>query len=109
YNPTAEQYAKLSMTILTITGSYDDDQPGAIQHYREHMKNATPEARARHYLVIGPWDHPGTRTPQAQFGGMTFGQPSLVDLPQLHLDWYAWTMQNGAKPKFLQKRVAYYV
>lgn len=109
YNPTAEQYSKLSLPILTITGSYDGDQPGAIEHYRQHMKNGNAEARDRHYLVIGPWDHAGTRTPQAQVGGLTFGAASLVDLPQLHLDWYAWTMQGGTKPKFLQKRVAYYV
>ena len=109
YNPTADQYAKLSLPILTITGSYDDDQPGALEHYRQHMKHGSADARARHYLVIGPWDHAGTRTPQAQFGGLTFGQASLVDLPKLHLDWYAWTMQGGGKPEFLQKRVAYYV
>jgi putative CocE/NonD family hydrolase len=109
YNPTAEQYAKLSLPILTITGSYDGDQPGAIEHYRQHMKHGSAEAKARHYLVIGPWDHAGTRTPQAQFGGLTFGPASLVDLPKLHLDWYAWTLQGGQKPEFLQKRVAYYV
>lgn len=109
YNPTAEQYSKLALPILTITGSYDADQPGAIEHYRQHMKHGNAEAKAAHYLVIGPWDHPGTRTPQAEFGGMKFGQASLVDLPKLHLDWYAWTMQGGKKPEFLQKRVAYYV
>jgi hypothetical protein len=109
YNPTAGQYAKLSLPILTITGSYDGDQPGALEHYRRHMQAASAEARARHYLVIGPWDHAGTRTPQPQFGGLTFGPASLVDLPKLHLDWYAWTMQDGPKPQFLQKNVAYYV
>jgi len=109
YNPTAQQYAKLSIPILTITGSYDDDQPGALAHYREHWKNAPAEMRARHYLVIGPWDHAGTRTPTATVGGVTFGPASMVDLPRLHLDWYAWTMQNGTKPAFLQKNVAYYV
>ena len=109
YNPTSEQYAKMTLPILSITGSHDDDQPGALFHYREHMKNASSEARARHYLVIGPWDHAGTRTPSATFGGLTIGAASLVDLPQLHLDWYAWTMQNGPKPNFLQKPVAYYV
>jgi hypothetical protein len=109
YNPTAEQYAKLSIPILTITGSYDDDQPGALAHYREYMKSSSPEGRARHYLIIGPWDHAGTRTPTAAFGGLTFGPASLVDLPKLHLDWYAWTMQGGARPEFLKKHVAYYV
>ncbi|MBS0420328.1 MAG: CocE/NonD family hydrolase [Proteobacteria bacterium] len=109
YNPTSEQYSKLSIPILTITASHDDDQPGALTHYREYMKNASPEGRARHYLVIGPWDHAGTRTPNAKVGGLTFGPASLVDLPKLHLDWYRWTMQGGSKPEFLKNYVAYYV
>ena len=109
YNPTPAQYAKLSIPILTITGSYDDDQPGALTHYRTYMASASPESRARHFLVIGPWDHAGTRTPQQQFGGLTFGPASLVDLPRLHLDWYAWTMQTGARPELLKKNVSYYV
>jgi len=109
YSPTAGQYARLSIPILTITGSHDDDQPGALAYYGEYMQHATPAARARHYLVIGPWDHPGTRTPKADFAGLHMGPASLVDLPKLHLDWYAWTMQNGPKPEFLRKKVAYYV
>jgi uncharacterized protein len=109
FNPTSEQYSKLTIPILTITGSYDGDQPGALTHYREYMRNASPEGRARHYLVIGPWDHAATRTPRAEIGGLTFGPASLVDLPKLHLDWYAWTMQAGPKPEFLKKPVAYYV
>ena len=105
----SQQYAKLSIPILTITGSYDADQPGALFHYREHMNHGSADAREKHHLVIGPWDHAGTRTPRATFGGLTFGPASLVDLPKLHLDWYAWTMQSGPRPEFLQKRVAYYV
>lgn len=109
YNPTAEQYAKLSIPILTITGSYDSQEGGALRHYREYIKNASPEGQARHFLIIGPWDHAGTRTPKAEVGGLTFGSASLVDLPKLHLDWYAWTMRGGPKPEFLKKNVAYYV
>ncbi len=109
YNPTREQYAKLQLPILTITGMYDDDQPGALAHYSRYMQAASPEARARHFLVIGPWDHPGTRTPKQEFMGMKFGPASLVDLPKLHLDWYRFTMEGGPKPEFLRKPVAYYV
>lgn len=109
YNPTPEQYAKLTLPILTITGSYDDDQPGAIQHYRQFMKYASAEARDRHYLVIGPWDHAGTHAANAQVGGLTFGSASLVDIAKLHVDWYAWTMSDGPKPDFLKQHVAYYV
>ena len=109
YNPTAGQYAKINVPVLTITGSYDDDQPGALEHYRAHMRNAPPAARAQHYLIIGPWDHAGTRSPQASFGGLQLGPASLLDLQALHLQWYAWTLQEGPKPAFLQKPVAYYV
>jgi putative CocE/NonD family hydrolase len=108
-NPTSEQYARLSIPVLTITGIYDGDQLGALMHYREHLKNTPPAGRARHYLVIGPWDHAGTRTPKTEFVGLKVGPASLVDLQKLHLQWYAWTMQGGPKPEFLQKNVAYYV
>lgn len=109
YNPTSEQYARLDIPILTITGFYDGDQPGALMHFREHLKQLPVEKRTRHYLVIGPWDHFGTRTPKAEFCGLKVGPASLIDIQRLHVDWYRWTLQDGPKPKFLQKNVAYYV
>jgi hypothetical protein len=109
YNPSAAEYARIDLPILTITGHYDGDQPGALEHYRLHMANATPQARARHFLVIGPWDHPGTRTPQAEVAGLTFGPASLLDLNALHKAWYDWTLKGGSKPEFLKDAVAYYV
>lgn len=108
-NPSAEQYARLSLPILTITGAYDGDQPGALMHYRQHMKHGTDEARARHYLVIGPWDHAGTRDPKPVVAGLALGEQSLVDVKKLHREWYEWIMQSGPKPPFLRKNVAYYV
>ena len=109
YNPTDAQYAKIALPILTITGQYDGDQPGALEHYRHHMANASEAAREKHYLIIGPWDHPGTRTPRVEVGGLKFGDASLVDLNRLHKEWYDWTMKSGAKPEFLKNHVAYYV
>lgn len=106
FNPTPEQYAQLRIPVLTITGIYDGDQPGALEHYRQHLKN---DPDACHYLVIGPWDHAGTRTPRQEFCGLKMGPASLVDLPRLHEEWYAWTMQNGPRPGFLQDTVSYYV
>ncbi len=109
YNPSAEQYAKIDMPILSVTGQYDGDQPGAMTHYRLSMANASEHAKAQHYLIIGPWDHAGTRTPKADVGGLTFGKASLLDMNKLHKDWYDWTMKSGAKPEFLKDKVAYYV
>jgi hypothetical protein len=105
---TGAQYDQINLPILTITGHYDGDQAGAMEYYRRHMRSNSP-AKADHYLVVGPWDHAGTRTPQAEFGGLKFAQASLVDLNQLHKEWYDWTMKGGKRPAFLKKRVAYYV
>jgi putative CocE/NonD family hydrolase len=107
--PTPEHYARMNLPILTITGHYDDDQPGALHYYRRHMQYGSSEAKAKHYLLMGPWDHAGTRTPKDEVGGLTFGKACLLDLNDPHRQWYDWTMKDGSKPKFLEKRVAYYV
>jgi uncharacterized protein len=109
YNPTDAEYERIQIPILTITGTYDDDQPGALEHYRRHVRHAPPQISENHYLVIGPWDHQGTSAPTAAFGGLTFGAASVVDLAQLRLEWYDWILRGGPRPSFLQKRVAYYV
>lgn len=105
---TPDEYDRIEIPILTITGHYDGDQPGAFHYYRQHMRSASP-AREAHYLVVGPWDHAGTRTPRKEIGGLTFGEASLVDLNKLHREWYDWTLKDGEKPEFLKGRVAYYV
>lgn len=107
--PSPEQYKKMSVPILTITGHYDGDQPGAFTFYKRHMQYGASEAKAKHYLIIGPWDHAGTRTPKAEVGGLKFGAASVLDLNKLHTEWYDWAMKGGPKPEFLKKRVAYYL
>ena len=107
--PTTDQYKKITLPILSITGQYDGDELGALTFYREHLANASPEARAKHFLIIGPWDHPGTRTPTDEVGGVKFGPGAIVDLNDLHRQWYDWTMKAGPKPEFLKNQVAYYL
>ena len=107
--PTAEQYQGVRIPILTITGHYDDDQPGAIEFYRRHMRYGAEKVKKNHYIIIGPWDHAGTRKPKREVGGVTFDEASLLDLNGLHREWYDWTMKGGPKPEFLEDRVAYYV
>lgn len=108
-SPEPIDYASLDIPILTITGHYDDDQVGALTYYRKHMQYGSIRGKAKHFLIIGPWDHAGTRTPVDEFGGLKFSPASVIDLNQLHKDWYDWILKNGKKPKFLTDRVVYYV
>jgi putative CocE/NonD family hydrolase len=105
---TPNEYDRIDIPILTITGHYDGDQPGALTYYQQHMASSSP-AKDQHYLLIGPWDHPGTRTPKKEFGGLSYGEASLVDMNKLHKDWYDWILKAGSKPEFLKDRVACYV
>ena len=107
--PMIDQFKKMTLPILTITGQYDGDEIGALTFYRDHIANASPEARAKHFLVIGPWDHAGTRTPTDEVGGVKFGPGAIVDLNDLHWRWYDWTLKGGKKPDFLKNQVAYYL
>ena len=107
--PTREQFQKITIPVLTITAQYDGDELGALSYYRDHLANTTPEARAKHFLVIGPWDHAGTRTPTDEVAGIKFGPGAVVDLNDLHRQWYDWTMKSGPRPEFLKNQVAYYL
>ena len=107
--PTREQYQKMTLPILSITGQYDGDQLGALTYYRNHIANASPEARAKHFLILGPWDHPGTRTPTDEVAGVKFGPAAVLELNDLHRQWYDWTMKGKTKPDFLKDQVAYYL
>ena len=107
--PTREQFQEIALPILTITGQYDGDELGALTYYRDHLANASPQARAKHFLIIGPWDHAGTRTPRDEVGGVKFGPGAIVDLNDLHRQWYDWTMKSGPKPAFLKNQIAYYL
>lgn len=106
HNPSDTEYEQMRFPILSITGIYDADQAGTLAHYTRHLRSA-PDSQ--HFLVIGPWDHAGTRKPVQCFAGVDFGVESLLDLKQLHLDWYSWTMGEGERPSFLRKRIAYFV
>ena len=109
HSPRPKEYRRLSIPILTITGIYDDDQIGALGYYRQHMQYGSKRCRSRHHLVIGPWDHAGTRDPALQFGGIEVGPASKIDLLALHDEWYRWRMCGGTKPAFLKNAVVYYV
>jgi uncharacterized protein len=107
--PTREQFQRITLPVLTITGQYDGDELGALTYYRDHLTNAPPEVRAKHFLIIGPWDHAGTRTPTDEVAGVKFGAGAILDLNDVDRQWYDWTMKGRSKPAFLKNQVAYYL
>ncbi|MBN1224923.1 MAG: CocE/NonD family hydrolase [Candidatus Aminicenantes bacterium] len=108
-NPKPEDYKRMDVPILTITGYFDGDQPGAMRYYAEHMRYGTDKGKAKHYLITGPWSHAGTRNPTKELGGLVFADNAVLDMDQLHLQWYDWVFKGGKKPEFIKNRVCYYM
>ena len=107
--PSQTQYSKINIPILSITGCYDGDQYGTLSYYKEFMKYANEKAKNNFYLIIGPWDHSGTVKPSPELGGLVFGNSSLIDINELHKQWYNYTLKDSIKPKFLKDKIAYFV
>lgn len=107
--PSPEQFAKINIPILTITAYYDGDQRGALTYYRRHMQYAPASGTANHYLIIGPWDHGGTESPELEVGGLKLGAASKVDILGLEKEWLDWTLKGASRPEFLKDKVAFYV
>ncbi|UCC38754.1 MAG: CocE/NonD family hydrolase [Candidatus Aminicenantes bacterium] len=108
-SPADGDYKHYNIPILTITGHFDGDQPGAMAYYFKHMKFGIEEGKEKHYLIMGPYDHAGTRNPRKELGGLVFGDNCLLDMHQIHLEWFDWTLKGKDKPEFLKKRVCYYM
>ncbi len=110
-NPKPEAYARMDVPILTLTGHFDADQTGSMTHYLRHLRNASPEARKKHFVIIGPWTHPGVYQAKTNVdnAGLKFGKACLIDVLKLHLDWFDWVLKDGPRPPFLKNNFAYYV
>ncbi len=107
--PKVRDYERMTFPVLTATGYFDDDQPGALRYYRGYVAHAPPGEDAKTYLVIGPWDHPGTQFPQKMIEGLAIPDAAVLDMGKLHADWYDWVLGRGPRPTFLRDKVAYFM
>jgi len=107
--PKAEDYAHMDFPVLSVTGYFDDDQPGTLRYYRGHTAHAPPAAVSKHYLVIGPWDHSGTQKPTKEIEGLAIPDAAVIDTEKLRADWYDWALGRGPRPAFLRERVSYFM
>lgn len=76
----------IDVPVLHITGWYDGSVTGELEMY--DLLAANQEARRHQHLVIGPWDHAGTRVPAQVLGMRDFGPDSVLDILGLHRKWF---------------------
>lgn len=105
--PVDQEFQKINIPILTITGYFDDDQRGAVHYYMQHHKW---NPRAEHYLFMGPYDHFGAQgapTPVVQ--GYTADSTALISITDLVWAWFDYQLRDGKKPEAIMDKVTYQV
>ncbi|MFC2164110.1 CocE/NonD family hydrolase [Acidobacteriota bacterium] len=107
-NAAPEDYQRLNIPVLSTTGYFDGSKAGTLHHYHQHMKYGNEEAKRKHYLIVGPWDHAGTKYPKKKVRGFEFGDNYAIypDMRQMYLEWFDWIVKGKAKPEFLKKNVS---
>ncbi|MDQ3495253.1 MAG: CocE/NonD family hydrolase [Pseudomonadota bacterium] len=106
--PYQQDFARINIPVLSITGYYDDGQISALRYLREHYKY---NKDAEHYLVIGPYDHGGAqaRRKPRELRGYTLDPVALFDTQELTFQWLDYVLRDGDRPALLKGRINYEV
>ena len=112
--PYKEEFARITIPVLTTTGYYDSGQIGALYYFTQHQRYAPGTEQ---YLVIGPYDHVGgqrgTMTPLGSttdvLRGYRLDQVAHLDIGELRYQWFDYVFKGSPKPALLEARVNYEV
>jgi uncharacterized protein len=112
--PYGGEFARIDIPVLQTAGYYGGG-PGAATYYLEQHYKHRPDAR--HYLVVGPWDHG-----EAQHGtlrltgrhleeidGYPLDEAAKIDLEELRYQWFDHVLKGKPRPALLADRINYEV
>lgn len=106
--PYKQEFAKIDIPILTITGYYDDSQRGAMYYYNEHHKYVK---NPNHYLLVGPYDHWTAQTqPEEYLRNYKLDKTALINIRyDLVYQWFDYILKGKEKPSILKDKVNFQV
>ncbi len=109
-SPDKQQYAKINIPVLSMTGYFDDEQRGAIAYYNMHQKYGPKGTAKNHYLFIGPFDHNGAQGYPSNFiYPYQIDSAALINENKMVYQWFNYILKDSATPEFLKDRVAVFV
>lgn len=85
-----DQFEKINLPVMHISGWYDDEQVGTpLNFIGMTTRGATEFARAHQKLLMGPWGH--NVNASQKIGEVDFGVGAVIDLRGYELRWFdAW-------------------
>ena len=105
--PQKEEFSKINIPILSVTGYWDDDQLGAMYYYKEYMKY---NPNGEHYLLIGPYDHPGGGGYiRDTVAGMVTESKAKEYNKKMIYGWFDYILKDSSKPELLKDKVNFFM
>jgi putative CocE/NonD family hydrolase len=107
--PYREQFAAISIPVLTTTGYFDDSEPAALYYFSQHHRY---NAHADHTLLMGPYDDSVIRhgaLTSALLRDYEVDPAALIDLRELRYQWLDHVLKGAALPAQLSDRINYEV
>jgi putative CocE/NonD family hydrolase len=105
--PQGEEFDRIDIPVLAVTGYYDGAQMGAVHYFTEHMKH---NPRADHVLVIGPYQHGAAQHRSEPFvRGYSIDPAATLDVHALRYAWFDHVLKGAPRPALLENRVNFEV
>ena len=91
----SNHYDEMTVFGLHAGGWHDLFLKGSITNYTGlHERAATPEARSKQSLIIGPWAHTPTSA-EGKVGDVVFGKSAVLDMTGTALKWFDYTLKGS--------------
>jgi len=105
--PQKNEFAKINIPVLTISGYWDADQLGAMYYFKQHYQW---NKHADHYLLIGPYNHGGAQGfPQKVLNGYTLDSAANIPIQKIVFSWFDHILKDSALPAILANKVNFEV
>ncbi|MBU2917068.1 CocE/NonD family hydrolase [Psychrosphaera sp. F3M07] len=106
--PYREEYQRIDIPVLSITGYFEGGQISALTYLYEHFKY---NDRANHALLIGPYNHMTAQgKPRSHHSNYELDLVALEkDTEEVVFEWFDHVLYGKPKPKLVQNNVNYQV
>ncbi|MGH8036809.1 MAG: CocE/NonD family hydrolase [Stenotrophomonas sp.] len=104
--PYGDDYARITIPVLSVTGYYDDGQISALEYFKQHTRRVPG---ADHRLLIGPYDHFGSQASvkAMELRGYAVDPVAQFDTQGITFEWFDHVLRGAPLPALLSDRVNY--
>jgi hypothetical protein len=103
--PFGEEFAKIDIPVLTITGYYSAGETAALYYFTQHHDH---NPNADHALLIGPFDARSVeRGAVSSPGELGLDPVARMSTNEARYEWFRYALGESERPKLMRANVNY--